>query len=71
MVPGGDEGVMAECANWAEEIELEIERSEADRVWASGRRDGTGTIGQGVESDAQRVTENGIRFAINSHICED
>lgn len=63
---------MGVCANWVEEIEREIGRGEEGMARAGERHDGGGTVERrAAESDSHGVTENGIRFAMNSHICED
>ena len=62
---------MSGCANVVEEIEQEMRRGEAEVAGASEGHNSTGTGERRGESDADRVTGNGIRFAINSHICED
>jgi hypothetical protein len=54
---------MSGCANVVEELEQEIREGD--------KQERSGTVERRAESETQRVTENAIRFAINSHICED
>ena len=62
---------MSGFANVVEEIEQERRRGEAEVAGARESHDGTERVARGTDSDPRGVTENGVRFAINSHICED